>query len=507
MKKLTKVLICAAAAVSYSFSARADIDILSFVQDQLETYSMGQQLTLMGERVNLQELKEAVSDRGVLEGLKEQGKNFAQKIAVAQAQNLVRQKVWPGVSDKISVLPTPQLASKLGVSMTRKKRVANEVEASNAQKEQVNKLLVENIAGMYAKGLVLRYSIQSENEKIAEEEKTELTDIPSVSDAYKAVSARAVARWRTLLDASASHLGADADYGLAVIRLSPEQAQNDEDASESAADSGTDASTAETLLSGDTKVDLGILGSMSQDEINEKLKSALTGVINGENPLQIVKDSAGNMKYYLNGQEISGSQLTQVMSAVESGDISSIINSSGGLSGSIVGGDLGQNISSWGSSAGSGINSAINGDIGGAINSAGNIAGSATGGDLGKSISSGISSGVNGANAAANGNTSGFISALGQTIGSGVDISGGDGSKATNVAGGILNGISTGNTVGNNVNSGTTDGYIDGFINLFDGVDKLQEDYMKTVTGGTGENNGQDGSSTSATGSAGEEKK
>lgn len=505
MKKLVKVLICTAAAVSYSFSARADIDVLSFVQDQLETYAMGQQLTLMGERVNLQELKEAVSDRGVLDGLKDQGKNFAQKIAATQAQNLVRQKVWPGVSEKISVLPTPQLASKLGVSMTRKKRVANEVEASNAQKEQVNKLLVENIAGMYAKGLVLRYSIQSENEKLQEEEKTELTDIPSISDAYKAVSARAVARWRTLLDASASQLGADADYGLAVIRLSPEQAENDEDASESASDSGSEPTTAETLLSGDTSVDLGILGTMTQDEINEKLKSALTGVINGENPLQIVKDAAGGTKYYLNGQEISGDQLTRVMSAVESGDVSSIINSSGGLAGSVVGGETGTNISSWSSSAGSGVNNALNGNLGGFVNDAVSIAGSAVGGDLGSNISGGISSGVNAANAAANGNTSGFISALGQTVGSGVDISGGDGSKATTVTGGILDGISAGNTVSNNVNSGTTDGYIDGFINLFDGIDKLQDDYMKTVTNGSNSEDG--GSGTSAAGSTGEEKK
>jgi len=371
MNKLKKIAIYAVIVGSYSFPARADIDFLSYVQDQLEGHLLSQQLTLMGERVSLQDLKEAVSDRNILKTLKEKGKTFILKSDYIK--NIVKEKIFPGLNIGVS---NSALGTSIGISAAGKRRTANEVAETTENRKEVNRLMIENTAAEYAKGLVLRRSIQDESEEIAKEDEEEMEDIPVISNSYRKVYLRAMRRWLKLLEASSSQIGMEATQELSLRRLTTEEIEEKEEA----------IAAAEAAGNGNV------------------LTNIANGTLNGLD----IKDISSTINYGVNTYK-----------AAKNGNISGVISNVGGgvgdylggnITGTAVGGDTGKTITSIGNSTGSGVSSAVNGNWSGVISSAGNITGTAVGGDTGKTITSmGNSTGTSVNNVANGDYLSGFI--------------------------------------------------------------------------------------------------
>ena len=123
-------------------------------------------------------------------------------------------------------MATPQLSRLVGRKMTRKISESNDAAKARKYKEEMNDLVIENIATMFAKALVLRRAIMNETKSLEEEEKTELTDLTQIEDAYKVVANRANGRWKTILDSQANFFGQQATVsmiGISVDRKTEEE--------------------------------------------------------------------------------------------------------------------------------------------------------------------------------------------------------------------------------------------------------------------------------------------
>lgn len=218
--KLKIAIVCSAVIALAPYAAKADLDPMSLIQDKLrngfeEANKVFKEYT--GQELDLQQL---VNNRDRLSELKKMGKNFAIDAAMSYASNVkIRSLSVGGITGDIKgSIGTPELARKLGKKMTQKSMINDDVLQAQKKQKMINELQVENVATMYAKALVLRRSIINEGQKLEEEEKTEITDLPQIEDAYKAVSTRANGRWKSILDAAANYQGQIAASSLLSMR-------------------------------------------------------------------------------------------------------------------------------------------------------------------------------------------------------------------------------------------------------------------------------------------------
>lgn len=217
---IRKAIFCGTVLAFTPCVVKADIDPTTLIQDKLANVQEEINKTLKtytGQEMNLQQL---VNSRDKLGELKNMGKTFALDYA---KDYLKRVKVHSfsvkGITEGLKgAVATPEMAGKIGQKMTQKAEVSEDVKKAKEHQKLINDLQVENVAAMYAKSLVLRRAIITENEELENEEKEEMTDLSIIENAYKVVSNRANGRWKTILDSEANFSGQLATAGLLSIR-------------------------------------------------------------------------------------------------------------------------------------------------------------------------------------------------------------------------------------------------------------------------------------------------
>lgn len=404
-------VICSTILVLSPYVAKADIDVMSFAQDQLTNYQkvIDEKVSdYIGYEMNLQEL---VNSRDVLGDLKNKAKGFAIDAAMKYGSNIkIRSMSLGGLKDAVKgSTPTPLLAHSTGKKMSRDSKVAKDSAEAVLRKKKLNRLQVENVSTMFAKALVARRAIINEEKQLAEEEKTEPTDLTQVLDAYKKVSVRADGRWKSILDSQSNHYGqlATIEYLNSAIEKIDEEnkkrAEEDKKENEENKNGLDNTGLTNPLSGGDNK-------GMSLTDMYNKGSGLIKDAKDG-NWDKVASGALGNIgdSGFVNGQTGNilkdvGSGITTVTDTanrIERGDdalgiIGGVVNSAGNM-GSLGEGVKGtiNNIGTGVDIAGSGrntINSVSNGDISGALNGLGDMAGGA--GDLSTKPSSNTNNGT-----------------------------------------------------------------------------------------------------------------
>ncbi len=318
-------IVCSAVLALAPYAVKADLDPTSLIQDKLrngfeEANKVFKEYT--GQQLDLQQL---VNSRDKLGELKKLGKNFAIDAAMSYGSNIkIRSLSVKGIAGDIKgSIGTPELARKLGKKMTQKSMVSDDVVKAQQKQKMINELQVENVATMYAKALVLRRSIINEGNKLEEEEKTEITDLTQIEDAYKAVSTRANGRWKTILDAAANYQGQTAASSLLNIRAdaakeeeenaaaaAEKKAEEDKKAAEKAAESGitggisiTDAykkgsETVNKIKDGNYGDAIGEIGGVAGDlNVNNEIADNIKNIGDSYNKGKQAAEDVANGQY------------------------------------------------------------------------------------------------------------------------------------------------------------------------------------------------------------------
>lgn len=246
----------------------ADLDPTTLIQDKINVYQEEiNKVTkeYIGQEVNLQQM---INSRDKLGELKKLGKNFV----IDQAMNFgsqikIRSVTKKGIGKAIKgSVATPQLSRLVGRKMTKKISESNDAAKARQYKEEMNDLVIENVATMFAKALVLRRAIINETKSLEEEEKTELTDLTQIEDAYKVVANRANGRWKTILDAQANFFGQQAT--ISMIGISVDKKAEEEEAKASGDDLSSDNDAASGALNGDNNMSVSDLYKKGKDTVN-----------------------------------------------------------------------------------------------------------------------------------------------------------------------------------------------------------------------------------------------
>lgn len=246
----------------------ADLDPTTLIQDKINVYQEEiNKVTkeYIGQEVNLQQM---INSRDKLGELKKLGKNFV----IDQAMNFgsqikIRSVTKKGIGKAIKgSVATPQLSRLVGRKMTKKISESNDAAKARQYKEEMNDLVIENVATMFAKALVLRRAIMNETKSLEEEEKTELTDLTQIEDAYKVVANRANGRWKTILDAQANFFGQQAT--ISMIGISVDKKTEEEEAKASGDDLSSDNDATSGALNGDNNMSVSDLYKKGKDTVN-----------------------------------------------------------------------------------------------------------------------------------------------------------------------------------------------------------------------------------------------
>ncbi len=173
---------------------------LEAVQKQLQSASLN--------RENLNKLKNLRNTaKNIGNTVKSQVKQTIDGVLTETRDKLINSQDFTigGIISKLSNGGvTAELQEAVDENYTIKSGLNDDVAAMAAFKKQQNDLMVENTALKYGRALVLRKAIMDEDETLRQEEEDELTDLPTIIDAYKTVSTRASGRWNTILGFIAS---------------------------------------------------------------------------------------------------------------------------------------------------------------------------------------------------------------------------------------------------------------------------------------------------------------
>ena len=186
--------------------------------------------------------------------------NFGSQIKI---RSVTKKGIGKAIKGSVA---TPQLSRLVGRKMTKKISESNDAAKARQYKEEMNDLVIENVATMFAKALVLRRAIMNETKSLEEEEKTELTDLTQIEDAYKVVANRANGRWKTILDAQANFFGQQAT--ISMIGISVDKKAEEEEAKASGDDLSSDNDAASGALNGDNNMSVSDLYKKGKDTVN-----------------------------------------------------------------------------------------------------------------------------------------------------------------------------------------------------------------------------------------------
>lgn len=159
--------------------SRADLDVLSIVQDNFKVFEEKAATVLekyKGYQVSLQELslnRDIVSSLrdNVEQEIRQETQNIADNakgMAIEGVREFANSRLstvtLPGLDTSASFGPyaTPELKQKTAVAYLRRSNIANDIEVNVEQEKRTNNELIENLANIYANALVTRKRIMKE---------------------------------------------------------------------------------------------------------------------------------------------------------------------------------------------------------------------------------------------------------------------------------------------------------------------------------------------------------
>lgn len=117
---------------------------------------------------------------------------------------------WPGLDAATDAggYTTPQTKKQTALSYFKKQHVRNDVQVNLAKDIAINNLAIENLAIDYGNGLSMRYNLQQEMKKLADEENAQDSgdDVQALEWNYGVIARRANHRWLEILRFEASHI-------------------------------------------------------------------------------------------------------------------------------------------------------------------------------------------------------------------------------------------------------------------------------------------------------------
>ena len=453
MKKKV-IVIFAGILVLFPCKARADLDVLSLVQDKIGTYMESVNKVVKeysGIQAHLQELS---MNRDILGQLKSktvgalkaragQLKTSLQNYAMTFINNKMDSFSLPGIKDNITMgaYVNPALRDDLATKLIKKTDMNNDVQAIMELDLRNNNLRIENVATLFANSLVNRRNLLKELSDVGKDDGISTNDdegsqdqIPMLKDRYFDLSRKANHRWINVMNTISTEMEVVGESELTQSPVDDLTKVIGEDTNPTAED-----------LSG---LGVGIAGNSQNSLTWNDIAGTVNRVKSGDyaGALNGVAGSFGNLGgtsgtiNTMNNMATGIRTATNVYNSGKSGNWGAALASAGNGAGNLIGGDTGSIIGRATSSAGSAVNAGMRGDMGSVISSVGSGAGSVIGGNTGSIVNRATNSAGIAVNAGMRGDMGGVISSVGSSAGS--VIGGNTGSiinRATDSAGSAVN--------------------------------------------------------------------
>ena len=224
------VAIFAAVCILFPISARADLDVLSGIQDVLS--SAEEKVSVLVKQYTGLSLKNitAVTDRNYLRNMRDQvtGQLKDRAITALRSTSLNH---FSMAGLKKNLVSGPYANSGLLRSVkkqyTRQTKQKNDYAATKEHNARQNRLMVENAATTLAKALVMRSQIIKDLEKLEKDEGKTYEQLTVIQEEYKQTVIRANNRWAKILVKTAEFEELNANGRLAEARIKPEDAEED----------------------------------------------------------------------------------------------------------------------------------------------------------------------------------------------------------------------------------------------------------------------------------------
>lgn len=408
-KKIATFLI--ALLVLFPKTSRADLDILSIFQDVLKTFQEKMNTvvhTYLGYQINLQEL---ALNGDIVEQLKSQVKNELDARSAAFLGDLKNQAggafneflntrlnnvSLPGVASGVNLgaYVSPQLKQQVGLTYFKRQNVQNDVQVTVAADLKNNNLLVENLAIIFANGLVNRkklmdeaVSIKESDEKQESEDKESNPDVNTVKWRYGETLRRANHRWLEIMGFEAAYRKTLSEMLMTGVRIDDISEIIGEDEKKALENMATDTNQQGNPLNANNP-----LGGLNSTDIGNLGKNILNDIKNGNysnafnNAAGLYSNSAGSRE----GVNNALSQVSTGLGVAQKAVNSTTTGNAGGVVGALAGGvgtlSGNQAVTGAAGGAGSALNSALSGDWNNAISGGAATAGGVVGGTFGSDV-------------------------------------------------------------------------------------------------------------------------
>ena len=213
-------------------AVKADIDFASIIQDKLSTVEEEVNKVLK-QYTNIQvHIQEFRNNRDILNTLKDKAKQEISARKAKLIQTVRAQTVsLKGIGSNLNMgdFVGADLVAATRSKYTKKKDAKKDFEKVKEHQSEMNKMLVENVATLYARALVRRYEMQEDESKALEKEADETAEtlqnaqLPTVKQAYVKVKNRANGRWKTILQSTADFKGLIINGIIAESTISSEE--------------------------------------------------------------------------------------------------------------------------------------------------------------------------------------------------------------------------------------------------------------------------------------------
>lgn len=209
----------------FPYAAKADIDVLSGIQDVMSTVQYYNDKVLEYQAMVSMYAQELTDSRKLVNKLRQEAEYYTAMGGVSLLEKhskklKINDKTMKGITEYIQgVTNNPKLERAVVDKFVPRVRDTQDVQKIETKRQEVNELLVENVATMYAKAIVRRRQIMKEDKEISDQEKGSdeareavlasdndpMENIPQIMDEYKKVHLRAHSRWLSILDLTAKY--------------------------------------------------------------------------------------------------------------------------------------------------------------------------------------------------------------------------------------------------------------------------------------------------------------
>lgn len=374
-KKIAALLV--AILVLFPKTSRADLDVLSIIQDALKVFQEKANTVIQGYigiQVNLQDIAMNRNIVGALrDSVKDQLREKANTIvgdlknaAMEGAQEFVNHQLssvmLPGLNNSISLGPytSPVLKQKVAKSYVKRKNQKSDVIVNLKQDDRNNAEMVKNLAIIYSNALTRRKQL-IDREKIGcdtnviedSEDGAENPDVSTLQYNYGLTSRRANCRWLEILKFEATYRKAMGELYLTSARV--------DDISEIA---GTEESEIDT--EGLEDIEAEVIGERKSVDVlalkdqwnsgKEALKNGdYAGALNAAASAYGIGAVEGNQNV-VDIVRSGAAGAGDAYNSARDGNWSGVVSGVGGTVGSSVGGNIGSEIGATGNLIGGGMN-------------------------------------------------------------------------------------------------------------------------------------------------------